>query len=378
MRKKYLFLLCSYAIAELTCSTADTPFAHAKIDDHTKFPQCHVAVRGRSMADDKEGKVSRHDFSVAYDGEDRVGQHSIDVENLAPALLAFGKLIREANVEFNGKKSSAKVSVVSDFEAKCFHINFEVVVSLFDQLKTLLDSPGPSTAKTILEWLGLLGITGGSGTLTYLGYLKWKRGRKVEVRRIEDSDHTGTVEVRIEGEHNSVQIHNHVYNLSENPRALRATRDAFLPLGQDGFEVLRLKEGETTLDEIDTSDVESIVASCNVGIEQAKETEPEVETTSAWLSVYSPVYDATAENWRFRLGTNVIYADITQTTIAADALERGGAMADDSYQVRLEITTEIDGKGNRKQPQYKILSVVRFVPASPAVQTSLFGGSDQR
>jgi hypothetical protein len=325
------------------------------------------------MSDAAAGaEMSRHDFSIAYDGDERVDSHSIDVENLAPALLAFGKLIREANIEFNGKRSTSKVLVVSDFEAKCFHVNFEVVVSAFQQLKTLLDSSEASTAKTILEWLGLLGITGGGGTMTYLAYLKWKRGRHAEARQITDSDHTGTVEVRVEGEHNSVTIHNHVWNLSENPRALRATRDAFLPLGQDGFEVLRLKEGETTLSELDATDVENIVASCNVGIEQAKETEPEIEETSAWLSVYSPVFDADAQNWRFRLGTEIIYADITQTSIATDALSRGGSMTDDAYQVRLEITTEIDAKGNRKTPQYKILNVIRFVQAVPSTQTSLF------
>jgi hypothetical protein len=316
--------------------------------------------------------MSRHEFSVAYDGLEPVENHSIDVENLAPALLAFGKLIREANIEFNGKKSTSKVLVVSDFEAKCFHVNFEVIVSALQQIRSLLDSSEVSTAKTILEWLGLLGITGGGGTMTYLAYLKWKRGRRAEARHITDSDHTGTVEVRVEGEHNSVTVHNHVWNLSENPRALRATRDAFLPLGQDGFEILRLKEGDTTLSEIDAADVENIVASCNVGIEQAKETEPEIEETSAWLSVYSPVFDANAQNWRFRLGTEVIYADITQTTIAADALARGGSMTDDAYQVRLEITTEIDAKGNKKPPQYKIIQVIRFVQAVPSTQTSLF------
>lgn len=324
---------------------------------------------------EEEPKLSRYGFAVAYDGASGEDEHSIDVENLAPALLAFGKLIREANIEFNGKKSTSKVLVVSDFEAKCFHVNFEVVVSLFQQIKTFLDSDDVATAKTVLEWLGLLGLTGGGGRLTYLAYLKWKRGRKVEARHVTDSDHTGTVEVRVEGEHNSVTVHNHVYNLSENPRALRATRDAFLPLGQDGYEVLKLKASEETVGVIAPDDVASIVASCNLGIEQSKETEPEVETTSAWLSVYSPVFDAKAEMWRFRLGKDVIYADITGTTIAADALERGGAMVDDAYQAKLEITTEVDGKGARKEPRYKILSVVRFVPAVPAAQGSLFDGN---
>jgi len=46
-------------------------------------------------------EVSKHEFSVAYDGvalqADAHHAHSIEVQTLAPALLAFGTLIREAN-----------------------------------------------------------------------------------------------------------------------------------------------------------------------------------------------------------------------------------------------------------------------------------------
>ncbi len=193
-------------------------------------------------------EVSRHEFSIAYDGAELVEDvHSIDVQSLAPALLAFGKLIREANAQFNGKKSTAKVLVVSDFEHKCFNINFEVVVGVYEQIKTLLGSESVETAKKILEWLGLLGV-GSGGTIGFLQYLKWKNGRKViEAKAISDVDRSGLVEVRVEGDHNSIQVHNNVYQLSENPKALRATRDAFLPLGQDGFDTIKVREGGTGL-----------------------------------------------------------------------------------------------------------------------------------
>ena len=147
-------------------------------------------------------EVSRHEFSIAYDGAELVEDvHSIDVQSLAPALLAFGKLIREANAQFNGKKSTAKVLVVSDFEHKCFNINFEVVVGVYEQIKTLLGSESVETAKKILEWLGLLGV-GSGGTIGFLQYLKWKNGRKViEAKAISDVDRSGLVEVRVEGDH---------------------------------------------------------------------------------------------------------------------------------------------------------------------------------
>ena len=211
--------------------------------------------------------------------------------------------------------------------------------------------------------------------LSFLKYLKWKAGRKVE-KVTTDADPTGSITVRVEGDGNTVNINRNVFNLSLNAKALRATRDAFLPLGQDGFDSVRIGRpaSEDETDVLDSEAVERIVASCTVGIEEAKETDPEIEVTSAWLSVYSPVYDLSAPNWRFRLGKEVIYADISETKIAQEALGRGGALADDAYQVRLEITTLIDAQGKKKDPTYKILSVTRFVGATPMHQSSLFSG----
>jgi hypothetical protein len=90
-------------------------------------------------------------------------------------------------------------------------------------------------------------------------------------------------------------------------------------------------------------------------------TEPEIEVTPAWLSVYSPVFDLNAPMWRFRLGKDVIYADISETNIANEAMERGGVRVEDAYQIKLQITTEVDSQGNRKAPQYKVLEVIRIV-----------------
>jgi len=80
-----------------------------------------------------------------------------------------------------------------------------------------------------------------------------------------------------------------------------------------------------------------------------------------------------APSWRFRLGKDIIYADVTATHIAKEALARGGVGVEDAYQVKLQITTGVDADGRRKEPQYKILELIRFVPAPPLLrQTHLF------
>ena len=51
------------------------------------------------MAETKSREMSKHEFSIAYDGAALAiaDVHSIDVQALAPALLAFGKLNRRVS-----------------------------------------------------------------------------------------------------------------------------------------------------------------------------------------------------------------------------------------------------------------------------------------
>lgn len=315
--------------------------------------------------------MSRKEFSVAYASSSHPDDHSIDVDVLAPALLAFGKLIREANRETNGKASTAKVLVVSDFEHKCFNINFEVVLTLWEQARTLVGLEQVKDAKEILDWLGIF-AAGATSVLTFFGFLRWKNGRKVtDVTEIKDADQTGMISVRIEGENNPVIINNHTLNLSNNPRALAAARDALSPVGTDNFDMMEIRDGLEIVGTIPKKDADKILSSCVEGIENSKDITPEIEVTTAWLTVYGPVYDANADNWRFRLGQEIIYADISATDIAQRALARGGALAEDTYQVKLEIETPKTAEGKPKKPHFRVLEVLRFIPGEQHDQPDL-------
>lgn len=305
----------------------------------------------------------RQTFSVAYDGTTREDDHTIDAELLAPALSAIARLIREASTEFGGKETMAKVLVVSDFEHKCFNINFELVLQFYEHIKSLLGDPEVRNAKDLLEWIGLVGGTAVGG-ISLIGFLKWRQGRAIEKSSVDEN---GRVTVHVKGDGNSIQVTDHVLKLSENPAALRAVRDAFAPVGKSGFDKVEIRL-DGTVETIDRPEVEAIVESANAGITESTKdgSEGDEAPKDAWLSVYSPVFDESAPLWRFRLGTDVIYADISSTSIAAEALARGGASPNDAYNVKLQVTNP----GGRSH--FKIVDVMRFVPALPTPrQTNL-------
>ena len=111
-----------------------------------------------------------------------------------------------------------------------------------------------------------------------------------------------------------------------------------------------LRDGSKIVEKIGKEEADAIILSCAAGIEETTDVTPIVDETTVWLTVYSPVYEAKAGTWRFRLGKEVIHADIAQTTIAQDALTRGGAMVDDNYQVRIETETRRSPSGKLKKP----------------------------
>ena len=60
--------------------------------------------------------------TIRYDGSALSG-HEIDVQDLAPALLALADIIQIANRKFNGDRADVKVTVSADVEQQCFMID---------------------------------------------------------------------------------------------------------------------------------------------------------------------------------------------------------------------------------------------------------------
>lgn len=168
---------------------------------------------------------------VAYDGPD-VEDGSMDVRDLAPALLAIGDLLQASNDELNGATASMSVQVRSDFKSGSFDIGLGLLVA---GGTTALLAPFAEklvTAKQIAECIGLIKSTG----MTLLGLIKALGGKKPDaVTPAGGSD----VMVSVTGINHRVNVN--VYKLYMNQAARKGASDAVRPLrdraGITAFEV---------------------------------------------------------------------------------------------------------------------------------------------
>ncbi len=320
--------------------------------------------------------MSRRTFEIAYAGPS--DEHSMDVQELAPALLGIGQLIREANTSLNGKKATVKVMVVSDFEHKCFNINFDLVQSIYSQLTSLLATPEVEDAKRLLEWIGLVGGPA-SAVVGLLKFLQIKRGRKIVDRKeITDANGEGVIILRIEGDYNTITINSQVERLASNPKVLKSVKDTLAPIGTNGIDRMEFRDGGEIIGKTTEQDAVDIVASCEIAEEEVpildEVNNPEIIT---WLKIYSPVLDRKAANWRFIYQDHHIYADVTDTSIVSDAIERGFVGINDVYKVKMSIIETID-KNNKVSTKYKIKEVLEFIPAPRQTELEFLKTDDDK
>ena len=125
--------------------------------------------------------MSSMSFQVVYDGPALAGS-TIDVRELAPALLAFGDVIEQANITLNSGRASIALRVNASFKSGCFGIDFSVVQSLINQALALFKEPAVVNAKELAQQLGFVasGVYGaGVGVIKVIKWLKNRKIRKI-------------------------------------------------------------------------------------------------------------------------------------------------------------------------------------------------------
>lgn len=183
---------------------------------------------------------------IRYDGS-ALADHSMDVAELAPALLALSDLLKIANKYANGDRAGIKVKVNADLEQQCFQLNIELVQTLWEQAKSLLADDDVIAAQNLAAWVGIIGgtITGTvTATWSLFKLIKYLRGKKVAgVTVIKVEDGRNLVEIKVVGDKSTIKIEQQVYELYANPEVRKKAVEVMAPLRTEGYETLEFDQG---------------------------------------------------------------------------------------------------------------------------------------
>lgn len=126
----------------------------------------------------EEGGVSKAAFRVAFDGE-ALASHTMNVRDLAPALMGLSEALIEANRVLNGKETALEVHIAPDIEANCFDIGIEVI-QRWGLIKDFFSSPDAVAARELADWVVLNKKIAGATVIGLIWLYRKIRGKRPE------------------------------------------------------------------------------------------------------------------------------------------------------------------------------------------------------
>ena len=228
------------------------------------------------------------EFTVVYDG-DALRDGSIDVRDLAPALLGLGDLIAETNREVTGGQVAVALRVRSEFERGSFYVNLEIQ-QFYDRFVQIFSGPDATAWATFLTLLGI------SGALGLFQLIKRAKGRKATT--VVEIEQTNKVRVQF-ADDEPIDVDRRVWRLFENSRARRAIQAVVQPVLRAGIDIFKFRHsGRETLS-VDKSEAEAFIAPES----RLSET---VSRSEKMLRIVSPSFKED-NKWRVNDGTSTFY-----------------------------------------------------------------------
>lgn len=179
------------------------------------------------------------EFKVAYDGE-ALRSHTMDVRDLAPALLSLGQLFDEANRVLNGDKVTVSLQIKAHEEGS-FEILLHLYQSIGDQLTQFL------VGDFVTSIINLKELVLGGGTVLYGLYWLIKRLKGQKPHRILDLKNGM---VRIEFDKETFDIPIKLLRLYQDVAVRQATEAVLKPLYREGIQRFEIREKKKVIESV--------------------------------------------------------------------------------------------------------------------------------
>lgn len=288
--------------------------------------------------------MTKATIQIAYDGP-ALDSGSMDVRELAPALMAFGDLFESANRIVNKERCRINVKVRAEFRPGSFGIEFEVLQSLSDSLGFLANNAQIQGAISLAEIIGL--VSGSAGGLYWL--IKRVMGRKpTAVKKLD------AAQVELTFEQETIIINQHVFEIYRDVETRQALEKTLSPLLLPGITEFQIKESGRVVETVTKQDLPIFAL--------PEATEQELVQESTREAVFSITSLAFKEDnkWRLSDGQNtfhVVIADdvfLEQINTSRIAFAKGDLL-------RVELSTRQFQTHEGLKTDYKVIRVIEHI-----------------
>lgn len=294
-------------------------------------------------------------FKIAYDGE-ALRDHSMDVRDLAPALLSLGKLFDAANLVLNGDKATVNLQVKAH-SAGSFEVALELFQSFSAQVSHFLVGDLVTSVLNLKEL-----IVGGAAGIAGIFYLiKKLKGKKPD--RIEHLNN-GMVLLELDGE--TIVVPVSLLRLYQDVAVRVSVEEVLKPLYHNNIDKFIIKDNGEIIEEITKAEVDYFTL---------PEIRDEIINESTHEAAYSIVALAFKDDnkWRLHDGNSTISVQMKDDVFRRKVEENLVSFSKgDILKCRVKAI-QWRSEGGLKT-EYEVLEVIEHIPA--AKQMVLFKDDD--
>jgi hypothetical protein len=284
-------------------------------------------------------------FKIAYDGQ-AVLNHSMDVRDLAPALLSLGKMFDAANLALNGDKASIKLEVKA-YSAGSFEVALELFQSWGSQVTHFLAGDFVTSILNLKELI----IGGGAGIFWLIKILKGKKPERIE--------YLNNGMVSLELHETKVVVSIALLRLYQDVAVRSAAEEVIRPLNQENIDKFIIKDDDIVTEEITKADIDYFTL---------PELIDEIINESTHEAAYSIVSLAFKDDnkWRLHDGNSTISV-LMEDNIFKRKVEENLISFSKGDILKCRVKTIQWRTQNGLKTEYEVLNVIEHIPGAKQI-----------
>jgi len=242
-------------------------------------------------------------FELAYEGE-ALKENTMEVRDLAPALLAFGELFTRANQILNGENTSVSLKVRAT-QPGSFELLLILAQVFYTTTQFLSGGFVTSAANLVSLMVGIPKV--GDNLFSLFKKLKGQKPTEVNEQPSGVTLKVGNIEVLVPSE---------VFKLYSDNDVKKLSQAVVEPLFRTGIDMMIIKQGEKRLESVNKQDATSFTVT---DIPNGDGTENIIPMLA--LRLVSPTFDLKRTKWRLDDGSGVKWYGIEDENFLREVRE---------------------------------------------------------
>jgi hypothetical protein len=306
--------------------------------------------------------VAEESLRVTFDGPGVTGG-TINARQLGLSLVNLADAITSAHAAVRSEDLPAPTINIRETGEGSFWVDLTVLVES-GPVQSVIEALAGKYSTAAANLGGIVGLT-----ITAMGFLKWRKGRKVKkTERLTPPDAkpdpvTGIVaaeSVRVEFVDGTIAtIPAAVWAASESANFQKAARDTVRPAASQGIDFIKIQHTDSAY----SQNEELVVTEAEVEYFDLPEPEAAVETTSRYNALVSPnaINFEKGKKWRLSDGERSFLATIADEDFARE-VDKGRIHIGKHDSFRVELQESITAERNsRPKSSITVLKVLEHI-----------------